>query len=104
MMGTVLSIFLKYTGIMLILMEFLPRPSVSRFAPIALGLALITFALLFLPMDPAYSALDFKSIMFGFGQSQNLSPDQTWAFALAPPLGAALGAFLWKFLKDRSLF
>ena len=104
MIAALLSGFLRYTGLILILLECFQRSEPRDIAPIALGLGLVLFALLFIPVDPAYASLNFKSIMFGFSQAPNLSTNQTWLFVLAPALGAALGAYLWNFITERSRF
>jgi aquaporin Z len=71
------------------------------FAPLAIGLALTLFHLVAIPVSNASlnPARSIATAVFG-------GPDalgQLWVFLIAPPVGALIAGFTWKYLFGRAL-
>ncbi|MEO5805155.1 aquaporin Z [Devosia sp.] len=71
----------------------------AGFAPIAIGLGLTLIHLISIPVSNT-SVNPARSIAAAIF-AQNGALGQVWLFIVAPLLGAALGAMIWKLLLDR---
>jgi aquaporin Z len=71
----------------------------AGFAPIAIGLALILIHLISIPVTNTSVNPARSTAAAIFAQTGALS--QLWLFWLAPLVGAALGALIWKYLLER---
>jgi aquaporin Z len=73
----------------------------AGFAPLAIGLALTLFHLIAIPVSNA-SLNPARSIATAvFGGPEALG--QLWVFLIAPPVGALIAGFTWKYLFGRTL-
>ncbi|MHB1111151.1 MAG: aquaporin Z [Devosia sp.] len=83
-------------GFLIVILGTTSKPAAAGFAPLAIGLAYALIHLVSIPVtntsvNPARST---AAALF----AQNGALGQLWLFWLAPLLGAALGALIWKFV------
>jgi aquaporin Z len=98
MSGLVMEIVMT-AGFLLVILGATDRRAPAGFAPIAIGLALTLIHLISIPVtntsvNPARST--GPAVLAGGWALQQL-----WLFWLAPLVGAALGALIYKFIGDR---
>lgn len=83
-------------GFLLVILGSTSKAAASAFAPIAIGLALTLIHLISIPVDNT-SVNPARSIAAAIF-AQNGALGQVWLFIVAPLIGGALGAVLWRFL------
>ena len=83
----------------LVILGATAKSAPAGFAPIAIGLALLVVHLIGIPVTNA-SVNPARSIAAAIF-SQNGALGQVWLFVVAPLIGAAVGALIWKYVLDK---
>lgn len=96
MLAALVAEIVLTAAFLVIILGSTSKPAAAGFAPLAIGLAYALIHLVSIPVtntsvNPARST---AAAIF----SQNGALGQLWLFWLAPLLGAALGALIWKFV------
>jgi aquaporin Z len=83
-------------GFLIVILGATSKAAAAGFAPLAIGLALTLIHLISIPVDNT-SVNPARSIAAAIF-AQNGALGQVWLFIVAPLIGGALGAVLWRFL------